>query len=276
MKSRRSAAEEIRLARFAREYETSQQPALLEIERAVCGCAYGGTSWTTRPEAERVANLLQLRAGKRLLDLGAGAGWPGLYLARISGCDVTLADIPIEGLAIAAGRASADGLAGACLVLAADAAALPVKDAAFDAIGHSDLLCCLIAKALVLRECRRVIRSHGRMVFTVISIAAGLSAIDYKRAVAAGPPFKEIDIPYPALLEQTGWALLQHEDLTSEYARAARHMLLEEQARAKALTTLLGEAEFSERIARRRGTVDALERGLLRRELIVAKPAGLE
>ena len=34
----------------------------------------------------------------RLLDLGAGRGWPGLYLAVRTGCQVVLSDVPLEGL----------------------------------------------------------------------------------------------------------------------------------------------------------------------------------
>ncbi|MGQ0546137.1 MAG: class I SAM-dependent methyltransferase [Betaproteobacteria bacterium] len=220
-----------------------------------------------------MARLLQLRAGMGLLELGAGAGWPGLYLARITGCDVTLMDIPLAGLRIVAERAAAERLAGACRIVAADAAALPVKDAAFDAISHSDLLCCLVAKALVLRECRRVVRSGGSMAFSVISIAPGLSPRDQRQAVEAGPPFKETELPYPALLEQSRWELAGCEDLTSAYARAVREMLREEEGRADALARILGEGEFAERLARRRRTLRAVEAGLLRRELFAVRPA---
>lgn len=243
---------------------------MLEIERAVCGCDYGGTSWTTRDEAERVGRLLGLRPGVRFLDVGAGAGWPGLYLARITGCDVVLVDVPLEGLRIAARRAVAERLAGACWIAVADGAALPLNSAGFDAIGHSDLLCCLESKAAVLNECRRVVRAGGRMAFTVISIAPALSPEDYQRAVQAGPLFKETAVGYPTMLEQTGWRITHHFDLTVEYAQAARHMLHEEEARADALARVLGDAEFSDRLARRRRTVQALDRGLLRRELIAA------
>jgi len=246
---------------------------MLEIERTVCGCDYGGTSWTTRAEAERVGRLLALRPGVRFLDVGAGSGWPGLYMALITGCDVALVDIPLEGLRIAARRALAEQLAGACWIALADGAALPLQNAGFDAIGHSDLLCCLEAKAAVLKECRRVVRADGRMAFTVISIAPALSSEDYRRAVQAGPPFKETAVPYPAMLEQTGWRITDHFDLTVEYAQAARHMLREEEARADALARVLGEAELADMLARRRRTVEALDRGLLRRELIAAKPA---
>jgi ubiquinone/menaquinone biosynthesis C-methylase UbiE len=67
---------------------------------------------------------------------------------------------------IAAERAAADGLAGRAWAVASDGAALPFVDASFDAIEHSDVLCCLEAKIAVLAECRRVARDAGRMVFT--------------------------------------------------------------------------------------------------------------
>ena len=85
-------------------YEYAQHPAMLKIERQVCGCDYGASSWTTRAEADRMAALLELRPGSRLLDIGSGSGWPGLYLSRTSGCDLTLVDLPIFGLKIAQTR----------------------------------------------------------------------------------------------------------------------------------------------------------------------------
>ena len=131
-------------------------------------------------------------------------------MARVTGCDITLVDIPLEGLQIAARRAVAEQLSGDCWIAMADGAALPFKEEWFDSIGHSDVLCCLEAKPSVLKECRRITRCDGRMVFTVISIASGLSPSDYERAVNAGPPFKAIDAEYPRMLEEAGWRLTDY------------------------------------------------------------------
>lgn len=258
------------LARFAQEYQRGQAPVMREIERVVCGCDYGGTSWTTRDEAEHTGQLLGLCPGKRFLDLGAGSGWPGLYLARLTGCDIALVDIPLEGLRIAARRAVAEQLPGECWIVVADGAELPFKGEWFDAIGHSDVLCCLEAKLSVLKECRRIARPNGRMVFTTISITSGLSPAAYERAAAAGPSFKVLDTEYAPMLQQTGWRLTNYIDLTSEYAAAMHHMLREEESRADALVPLFGEAEFADRLARRRRTAQALDENLLRRELFGA------
>jgi SAM-dependent methyltransferase len=269
----RSLEEAAMLARFGRHYRQGQTPVMRDIERAVCGCDYGGTSWTTRDEADRVAELLQLGPDKRLLDLGAGAGWPGLYLARRTGCRVTLADIPLEGLRIAARRAAADRLSDQVWVVVSDGALLPFKTASFDAIGHSDVLCCLEEKVSVLIECRRVIRA-GSMVFSVISIAPGLSPAEHRRAAVAGPPFKAVSSDYPDMLASSGWALLRTVDLTEAYAASVRRRLSEEEANRDALVKILDEAELAETIGRRRRTSEAISDGLLRRELMVARAAG--
>ena len=62
----------------------------------------------------------------------------------------------------AAARARADRLPGLCGVAAADGRALPYGDKCFDAITHSDVLCCLPGKQAVLAECRRTLADGGK------------------------------------------------------------------------------------------------------------------
>ena len=265
--------EQATIERFDDLYPLTQAPIMRQIERSVCGCDYGGTSWTTRREAERVGALLGLAPGRRLLEVGAGSGWPGLYLARTTGCDVALVDMPLAGLRIAARRAALDGLDGACWIALADGAALPFGNGTFDAVSHSDVLCCLDAKLPVLRACRRVIRSGGRMVFTVIFPKLGLSSADHDRAVESAPPFVATALAYPAMLRQAGWVITDRVDLTAEFAESVRRLLREEAAHADELSGLYGEIEYSEKVARRRTTLRALEAGLLRRELFATTTA---
>ncbi len=266
----RSPEEQAQTKRFSESYLCNQTPTMRAIERSVCGCDYGGTSWTTREETKRLSALLGLRPGLRLLDVGAGSGWPGLYMAGTSGCEIVLADLPLAGLRIAADRAVADGITSACWVAVADGANLPFSDSSFDAVSHSDLLCCLRPKRAVLEACRRVIRRGGRTVFTVISVAPGLSPANYGRAVENGPEFIESEVDYPTLLTQTGWELVEHLDLTKDYAASCRRQLRADEERKNALETLIGASEFAERQVTWRSKLTAISDGLLRRELFVA------
>ena len=261
--------------RFAGEYRDAQAEVMRRIERSVCGCDYGATSWTTRREAQTMGSMLALGPGKRLLEVGAGSGWPGLYLAGQTGCDTALLDLPFEGLRIAARRAGAEPPPGACWIAVADGAALPLQAESFDAVLHSDVLCCLETKLAVLRECRRVVCPDGKMVFTVIFIAPDLSPSDYQQAVASGPPFIEAPAAYPAMLRQAGWDICDHADLTPDYAASVRSQLGQEEAHAAELSELLGKVEYSEKLTRRRGALGAIERGLIRREMFAAVPAAM-
>ncbi len=199
--------------------------------------------------------------------------WPGLYLAGATGCDVVLTDIPFFGLRAAAARAEADGLADACRVAVADGAALPFESGRFDAVSHSDVLCCLAPKLAALESCRRVARTGARTAFTVISIPPGLSLADHGRAVAASPSFTDTQEEYPTMLARTGWEITDHIDLTAEFLALSRRMLEEEESRADELGKLHGADDFAARLIRRRSRVGILENGLLRRELFAATAA---
>ena len=136
-----SADEQALIGRYDARYRLDRSPLLLEVERAVLGCDYGATSYTTRDQAERIGRWLELGPGVRLLDVGAGSGWPGLFLARTTGCDVALLDVPMEGLRTAARRLIAEPIAGEGWLAVGDGAALPFRSGWFDALSHSDVLC---------------------------------------------------------------------------------------------------------------------------------------
>jgi predicted O-methyltransferase YrrM len=128
-------------ALFEQRYGIAATPLLREIERRVIGGDWGANGYTTMAQADQLATGLGLSKADRLLDLGTGRGWPGLYLAARSGCRVVLADLPLEGLQVAAARVQAEGLAARASVTVAAASALPFHPGSFDAIIHTDVLC---------------------------------------------------------------------------------------------------------------------------------------
>jgi len=124
-----------------RERHAIEASVTTDLERAVLGTDYGANGYTTRAQAEELEVALPLRGGRRLLDVGSGCGWPGLYLASRTGCAVLVSDIPLEGLRRARTRSLRDGLGGRAWVVATGAAQLSFAPATFDAIVHTDVLC---------------------------------------------------------------------------------------------------------------------------------------
>ena len=111
------------------------------IERAVIGGDWGANGYTTVRQADLLAQLLHLRPGMRLLDLGSGRGWPGLYLTARYGCETVLSDVPVEGLRRALARADTEDVADRVAAVASSARDLPFRAESFDAIVHTDVLC---------------------------------------------------------------------------------------------------------------------------------------
>jgi SAM-dependent methyltransferase len=259
---------------FALDYEIGLAPVMRDIEWRVRGSDYGATSWATREQARQSVARLGLCPGMRLLDIGAGSGWPALFLATLAGCDVVLIDVPLSGLRLAAARAASDGIAGRCTVLAADGAKLPFADAVFDRIHHADVLCCTERKFDLLNECRRVAREHARMEFSAISLARAPSGEDEHRLLAqSGPPHPDAGGDYATLLAMTGWGVAERTDVTPEFARCMSVLLALMQERRTDLIGLFGEPDYAARLSNRLATQTAIRRGLLKREIFVANGA---
>ena len=254
---------------FAGSYERSRLPAVRELERNVLGCDYGGTSWTTRAQADHIAESLTLRPGVQLLEIGAGSGWPGLFLGSLTGCDVTLLDIPLNALKQAVERAVEDQISEQIRVVAGSGTALPFASASFDRLSHSDVLCCLPEKLDMLRECHRVATSDAQMHFSVIQPAPNISSSDYQEALDVGPPFIDAPGGYEPLLAESGWRILDRIDVTSEYQQSLRNLVDGMKSNTPALQEALGADELVSQRQRREEQLALIERGILQREVFV-------
>lgn len=127
--------------RFSDRYLASGADALIDTEREVLGSDYQANGYTTLAQAEQIGIELGLRPEHRLLDLGSGCGYPGLYLAARFGCSVTTLDPVVSGAGTAVARAGRDGLADRHLATIGHGAALPFRDRSFDAVVHIDVMC---------------------------------------------------------------------------------------------------------------------------------------
>ena len=256
---------------FEVRHEQHTHPAMRALERGVLGCDFGGTSWTTKSQADAIPEALGLGHDTRLLEIGAGTGWPGLYMSSLSNCDVTLLDIPINALRHANRRAADEKLEHLSRAVSASGSSLPFADASFDAIGHSDVLCCLPDKLEMLKECRRVVPTGAKMLFYVIAPSRGLTGENLDEACLVGPPFVGVPDDYIELLHASDWEILERTDLTGEYLRALNRLIDGLKAGKDELQTVMGTEEYADHFMRRGLQVNAIERGLLQREVYLAR-----
>jgi ubiquinone/menaquinone biosynthesis C-methylase UbiE len=126
--------------RFRERYSLPVSDAALAVEREAIGANVGANGYTTLRQAEMLAEKLRLTRGTFLLDVGSGRGWPGLYLARSTGCSVVLSDIPEPALRVALGRIERKGPARRAAIVRASGTQLPFGTRSFDAISHTDTL----------------------------------------------------------------------------------------------------------------------------------------
>ncbi len=253
---------------FAGCYERSRLPEMRKLERDVLGCDYGGTSWTTRAQADHIAESLALGPGIRLLEVGSGSGWPGLFLGGETGCDVTLLDIPVNALKLANERAIDDGLADLVNVVAASGTALPFEDASFDRLSHSDVLCCLPEKLDMLLECRRVANKGALMHFSVILPAANLTSSEYQEAIDVGPPFTDAPDGYEPFLNESCWQIVDRLDVSSDYRRTLQTLVEGMSHNVPEMKKVFGD-EFEGHRQHREDQIALIRRGVLKREVFV-------
>ncbi|MCP3857496.1 MAG: class I SAM-dependent methyltransferase [Actinomycetia bacterium] len=127
--------------RFVQRHAVGGQPVLLATEMEALGTDYQANGYTTPAQADEIGEDLALGPGHLLLDIGAGCGFPGLYLAKKHGCAVISLDPVAEGVRVARQRGSFDGLSELTWAIQADAESIPLMSGSVDAIVQADVLC---------------------------------------------------------------------------------------------------------------------------------------
>ena len=258
--------------RYDASYRVTDTEVMRQIERQVCGCDFGASSWATRDQVDAMISALDLSPRSHLLDIGAGSGWPALYIAEKTGCRVALVDVPEAGLAMARKRAEELQMPDRVETRATDAADTGFPDADFDAVTHSDVLCCLPHKEAVLAECRRVVRPDGQMRFSVIYVPKGLAPEAERQGIEAGPEFVGANKTYPDLLRDAGWQVVSEADATEAHGRAYQHQIETDLEHETDLVDVLGREAFTARVESWRLKVAAIEAGVLCRANFHAIP----
>ncbi len=96
--------------------------------------------WTTVEQVEWLVSVLGLESGDRLLDLGAGRGWPGGLMAQRTGAQLVSIDVPLEALRQGR-RGLSEQLERPVLQVCADGRMLPIGDGHFSGVCHADVMC---------------------------------------------------------------------------------------------------------------------------------------
>ena len=125
----------------------------------------------------------------------------------------------------------------------------------------------------MLRAQRRLLRPGGRLAALVIEIAPGLDAPARRRARAAGPVSVATSSTYASLLRSAGFVDIESIDQTDEYRTTAADWLRERQRHEQAYRRAIGDALYEERTSEGAVTVGAIDDGLLRRTLYLARHA---
>lgn len=92
-----------------------------------------------------------------------------------------------------------------------------------------------------------------------------------KSALETGPPFVGVPDDYGALLSESGWKILERTDLTDEYLKALRRLVKGLEEGKDTLQDVMGQQGYADHLEHRRRQVASIERGLLERELFLAK-----
>src|SRR6059058_4363503 len=83
---------------FTAPFRSAVCEAGLAAEREAMGTDYGANGYLDVSQADELFTYLELRPDDRLLDIGSGTGWPGLYLADRAGCRVVVSDLTVAGM----------------------------------------------------------------------------------------------------------------------------------------------------------------------------------
>ena len=128
------------LADLVAKYASTRAPAVRTLVRRTLGTDLAD-GYTTVAQADELVRLLVLRPGNRLLDLGAGRGWPGVHLAAETDCLLVSTDLTLEAVNWAKDSVRAGNLRAEPMTLAADGTTLPFRAGVFNAVVHADVLC---------------------------------------------------------------------------------------------------------------------------------------
>jgi ubiquinone/menaquinone biosynthesis C-methylase UbiE len=228
-------------------YGNSEIEVYAEVRRETYGQDLGQTSWVSTEELTEIPRLLQINASSNVLEIGCGAGGCALHFAETVGCHVTGIDVNAHGIRAAEHSAQAQRLAERARFIEHDASTrLPFSDETFDAAYSNDAFCHIPNRLNLLRECRRVLKTGGRLLFSDALVVSG--ALTNKEIAARSSIGYYVFVPRgenERLMQEAGLTFLQTQDTTQQAAVISQRWRDARARRETVLRKIEGEANFA-------------------------------
>ena len=195
-------------------------------------CAYFPSEDATLEEAsiaklDRLCEMLQLKAGLRVLEIGSGWGACAIHMARHYGCKVLSVTISERQHAEAVRRVKAAGLEDRVEIRMQD-----YRDIAgqFDRLISIEMIEAVGAQYLGLffNRCSELLKPDGLMALQAITITdqgyrSAVKRVDFiKRYIFPGGFLPSVEAIMGAVRQRTDFRLLRMEDIGSHYVRTLR------------------------------------------------------
>ena len=150
-----------------------------------------------------IANVLDVAADDRILDIGSGIGGPARYFAHRFGCDVTGIDLTAEFCDVASHLTRLLDLGQRVRFVLGNAVRMPFANDSFDGAYSMNVSMNIADKAGLYREIHRVLRPDGWLRLSEIAKGAGGDA-EYPTPWADSPRTSFLSTP-----EETRHGLLE-------------------------------------------------------------------
>jgi ubiquinone/menaquinone biosynthesis C-methylase UbiE len=171
-------------------------------------------------ETEILAEKAGISGNMHVLDVCSALGGPARHLAKKFGCKVTGLDATKRMFKEAIKRTEEEGLLHLISYELGDSMNMPFEKETFDVVWGQDAWCYVTDKKRLLSEAARIIKPGGTIAFTDWIQIGNMKEEEWKSLNEFMVfPYMETMEGYQKLLDETGFGVVEKEDLSSDFAK---------------------------------------------------------